>query len=330
MSEKDLKDCGVARETLVTLYSRMLLIRRLEEKIAELYPRQEMRCPTHLSIGQEAVAAGVCSALEKDDTVFLNHRCHAAYIAKGGDIRKVMAELYGKKTGCTKGRGGSMHLVDPDVGVIGASAILAGTIPIACGAAMSYKRKKIKRVAVCFFGDAAIEEGTFFESVNLALVWQLPVLFVCENNGLSTCTPLAKRQVPVPIHERVKAFGMPVAAVDGNDALAVYEAARDAVARARKGKGPSFIEASTYRWLEHVGPNFDWSLGYRSKEEVEDAMRRCPVKTFEERLAAAGILTGGQKTMLRDEISERVEDAARFGKESAFPDPHELLEATDG
>lgn len=305
------------------LYRRMVLIREVEERIVKLYPEREMRCPTHLSIGQEAVAAGVCAALKKDDSIFLSHRCHAGYIAKGGDIGALFAELYGKKTGCTKGRGGSMHLVDPDAGVMGTSAILSGTVPIACGAALAYARKQSGQVAACFFGDAAVEEGTFYESLSLAALWKLPVLFICENNGYSTCTPLSKRQPPVSIHGRAKAFGVETAAIDGNDVRAVHAAAAKAVERARRGRGPTFIECATYRWLEHVGPFFDWNMGYRSKEEVEAWMKKCPIKRFEKEFPAA------DREKIRASILKGIDEAVDFAKTSEFPDPAELLETLD-
>jgi len=309
---------------LKDLFTRMVLIREVEEKIVALYPEQEMRCPTHLSIGQEAVAAGVCAALRKEDTVFLNHRCHAGYIAKGGDIDKMLAELYGKATGCTKGRGGSMHLVDPAVGLIGTSAILAASVPIACGSAFAFKRQKKDLVAACFFGDAAVEEGGMAECFNIAALWKLPVLFVCENNGYSTCTPLSKRQPPVPIWGKAAAFGVPAECIDGNDALAVYDATAKAVAKARAGGGPSFIECTTYRWREHVGPNFDWDMGYRTKEEVESWMTGDPIKRFERALDAAKQLPAEQRRLIREGILERIEGAVRFAKESPFPKTLEL------
>ncbi len=308
-------------ETLRDLYARLVLIRQVEEKIVALYPEQEMRCPTHISIGHEAVAAGVCAALNREDVIFLNHRCHAGYIAKGGDIRGMMAEIYGKKTGCAQGRGGSMHLVDPAAGVLGSSAIVAGTIPIACGAAFSFSRRQTNQVAVCFFGDAAVEEGTFFESLNMATLWKLPVLFVCENNGYSTATPLSKRQVPGPIFERIKPFNIESLCIDGNDVVAVYQTARRVIQSMREGRGPSFIECTTYRWREHVGPNFDWDLGYRSRDEVESWMSKCPIKQFENR----GLIPEVELGRIRREIAQKVEDAVLFAKDSPLPTFQDLF-----
>lgn len=299
----------------------MVLIRQVEEKIVALYPEQEMRCPTHLSIGHEAVAAGVCTALDREDAIFLNHRCHAGYIAKGGDIRRMIAEIYGKKTGCAQGRGGSMHLVDSKVGVLGASAIVAGTIPIACGAAFSFSRRQTPYVAVCFFGDAAVEEGTFFESINMAALWKLPVLFVCENNGYSTATPLSKRQVSGPIFERIKPFGIESVRIDGNDVVTVYQTARRSIQWMREGQGPSFIECTTYRWREHVGPNFDWDLGYRSRSEVESWMSKCPIKQFEDKKLISEI----DLRRIKQEAAQKVEDAVLFARSSPFPTLQDLF-----
>lgn len=305
-----------------SLYESMTLIRVAEERIAELYREQEMRCPMHLSIGQEAVAAGVCAALGRDDAVFLSHRCHAGYIAKGGDLGRMIAELYGKEGGSSRGRGGSMHLIDPEAGVSASSAILAGTVPIACGAALAFSKKKTKRLAAAFFGDAAAEEGALWESVSLAALWKLPVIFVCENNGLSTTTPISRRQPPTPIFERALSFGCPALAVDGNDALAVHAAAAEAAARARAGAGPTFIEAVTYRWLEHVGPNPDWDLGYRSRAEVEAAMRACPIKRFE----AEQDISAAARAVARAEAAREVEAAVKWAKKSPLPRGAELVE----
>src|SRR5881397_3734437 len=235
----------------------MTRIRRAEEAIVARYPEQEIRCPTHLAIGQEAVAVGVCQTLRDGDTVLSGHRCHAHYLAKGGSTRGMFAELYGKATGCCGGKGGSMHLASPETGMLGASAIVAGTVPIAVGAALAAALRGSDDVSVAFFGDAGIEQGVTHESLAFAALRRLPVVFVCENNLYATLTPLSKRQVSADIWPRAVAHGLPGVSVDGNDVLAVYEAAAHAVARARAGDGPTFIEAKTYRWREHVGPNFD-------------------------------------------------------------------------
>ena len=264
----------LAPERLKAFYVQMTRIRRAEEAIVARYPEQEIRCPTHLSIGQEAVAVGVCQALSEQDVVLSGHRCHAHYLAKGGSLRRMFAELYGKATGCCGGKGGSMHLASPETGMLGASAIVAGTVPIAVGAALAAALRGSDDVSVAFFGDAGIEQGVTHESLAFAALRRLPVVFVCENNLYATLTPLSKRQVSADVWPRAVAHGLPGVSVDGNDVLAVYEAAAHAVARARAGDGPTFIEAKTYRWREHVGPNFDVELGYRTQAELDAWMAR--------------------------------------------------------
>jgi len=253
------------RAARVRLLREMVRIRCAEETLANLYKEQEMRTPIHFSIGQEAVAVGACAALERDDVVYSGHRCHAHYLAKGGDLPAMVAELYGRDTGCARGRGGSVHLNDPSVGMVASSAILGQTMAVAVGSALAFKMDGAPRVAVTFFGDGAIEEGIFHECLNFAVVKRLPVVFVCENNGYSTHTPLAVRQPQaIEIHQRARSYGMPSKLVDGNDVFAVFEAAREAAAAARGGS-PFFLECTTYRWREHVGPLWDFEWGYRTK-----------------------------------------------------------------
>src|SRR6267378_1925282 len=236
-------------ELELRLLREMIRIRTAEQTIADLYPEGEMRTPTHFSIGQEAVAVGVCTALRRDDVVFSGHRCHAHYLAKGGDLNAMIAELYGKETGCARGRGGSVHLNDPAAGVIASSAILGQTMAVAVGSALAFTLDGSERVAVTFFGDGTVEEGIFHESVNFAVVKRLPVIFVCENNGYSTHTPLAVRQPSdVPIHERARSYGVETRCVDGNNVFAVYEATQEGVKWTRAGNGPFFLECITYRW----------------------------------------------------------------------------------
>lgn len=266
-------------------YRWMFLIRHVEEAIAERYSREEkMRCPTHLSIGQEAAAVGVTLALRPDDHVYSTHRCHAHYLAKGGDVDAMIAELYGKATGCSGGWGGSMHLVDESVGFMGTSAIVGSSIAIAIGSATAFKLDGSGRAAVAFVGDAGPETGVFWESVNFAALNKLPILMVCENNRYSTATPLAQRQPQNPITGRVAGFGLPVYRCEDTNVTDVYEQAAQA-----RAKLPAFMEISTYRYLEHVGPNYDWNLGYRTREEVEGVMVKDPVKLFRQRLVADGL-----------------------------------------
>lgn len=304
----------------------MLRIRRVEEKIAELYTEQEMRCPVHLCIGQEAVAAGVCENLGLRDYVLSNHRSHGHYLAKGGDLKRMLAEIYGKSTGCSKGRGGSMHLVDLSVGFLGSTPIVASTLPIAVGAAFGSVLRGEDRVTIVFFGDAAIEEGVFHESLNFASLKKLPVVFVCENNLYSVLSPLSVRQ---PSHRELftvaAAHGVETHQGDGNDVIQVSELAHRAIEKARRGDGPTFLEFKTYRWREHCGPNDDFDLGYRSKAEFEEWKKRCPVETYQKRLMADRLLTANEAESMELKITKEIKEAVRFAKESPLPDPETLL-----
>jgi len=319
----------LAPERLKAFYVQMTRIRRAEEAIVARYPEQEIRCPTHLSIGQEAVAVGVCQALREQDVVLSGHRCHAHYLAKGGSLRRMFAELYGKATGCCGGKGGSMHLASPETGMLGASAIVAGTVPIAVGAALAAALRGSDDVSVAFFGDAGIEQGVTHESLAFAALRRLPVVFVCENNLYATLTPLSKRQVSADVWPRAVAHGLPGVSVDGNDVLAVYEAAAHAVARARAGDGPTFIEAKTYRWREHVGPNFDVELGYRTQAELDAWMARDPLLRHARILETSGVLTAAERLALDREVEAEVADAVRFAKASPFPEPAALYADVD-
>jgi len=319
----------LAPERLKAFYVQMTRIRRAEEAIVARYPEQEIRCPTHLSIGQEAVAVGICQALSEQDVVLSGHRCHAHYLAKGGSLRRMFAELYGKATGCCGGKGGSMHLASPETGMLGASAIVAGTVPIAVGAALAAALRGSDDVSVAFFGDAGIEQGVTHESLAFAALRRLPVVFVCENNLYATLTPLSKRQVSADVWPRAVAHGLPGVSVDGNDVLAVYEAAAHAVARARAGDGPTFIEAKTYRWREHVGPNFDVELGYRTQAELDAWMARDPLLRHARILETSGVLTAAERLALDREVEAEVADAVRFAKASPFPEPAALYADVD-
>jgi len=292
----------------------MVRIRRVEETLAELYPSGEMRTPTHFAIGQEAVAVGVCGALRRDDVVYSGHRCHAHYLAKGGDLRGMVAELYGRETGCARGRGGSVHLNDPAAGVIASSAILGQTMAVAVGTALAFTMDGIDRVAVTFFGDGTVEEGIFHETLNFAVMRRVPVLFVCENNGFSTHTRLEVRQpVSVSIHARAASYGMPARLVDGNDVFAVHAAAREAVAHARRGAGPFFLECTTYRWREHVGPGEDFDAGYRGRAEAAPGVEHDPVAQEGARLAPA------DRSAIEAEVEAEIAEAFTFAEESPVP-----------
>ncbi|HYD71399.1 thiamine pyrophosphate-dependent dehydrogenase E1 component subunit alpha [Azospirillum sp.] len=313
--------------TPLHLYRTMLYIRMAEERIAALYPEQEMRCPTHFSIGQEAIAAGVCAALGPRDYVLSAHRSHAHYLAKGGNLRAMMAELYGKDTGCARGKGGSMHLVDRSVGFLGCVPIVGSTIPIGVGAAFGARQRgETDRVTAIFFGDGAAETGVFHESINFAAVHRLPILFVCENNFYSVNTPMGPRQPEGrTITDIVRGHGLPAERADGQEVEPVAALAAAAIGRLRAGGGPEFLELETYRWLEHCGPASDIALGYRPAEEFEAWRRRDPVALHRDALRAAGVLDDALEAQLREDIGRVVDAAVAFAKDSPFPERSELL-----
>lgn len=315
----------ISPATLRSLYIMMLKIRRVEERIAEPLLQGEIKCPTHLYIGQEAVATGICANLRKDDHVFSTHRSHGHYIAKGGDINALMAELYGKVTGCSKGRGGSMHLASPDIGLLGSSAIVAGTIPLAVGVALAFSLKGQDTVSVAFFGDGATNEGVFYESLNFASLKKVPVIFVCENNFYSTHMPISACLANTCIYKKAEIFNMPGIKIDGNNVFEVFRAAKRAVEDARHGSGPTLIECMTYRWRGHVGPDFDLDKGLRSKEELDSWMNRCPIKALEEFLLEHDILSEPEKIQIYKGIDKEVEESIVFARESPYPDKTEVL-----
>ena len=309
------------------LYFGMLRIRIIEERIAELYYEQEMRCPVHLCIGQEAVSVGVCENLSVDDYVMSGHRSHGHYLAKGGDLPAMMAEMYGKVTGCCQGRGGSMHLLDRSVGFLDATAIVGSTIPMSVGAARASVMKGEARAVVSFFGEAACEEGVFHESLNFAALERLPVVFVCENNLYSVYSPLGVRQ---PEGQSViglaRGHGIESYEADGNDVVEVYNLSRRLIQEARGGGGPRFVEFKTYRWREHCGPAYDNELGYRTEVEFQQWKARCPIEGLETRLLEEGILSPPGIGRMRSQVGEEIEDAVVYAKQSSFPDEGSLME----
>ena len=307
------------------LYDMMMRIRLVEEAIEKEYARQEMKCPVHLSIGQEASAAGVCLALEKTDQALSTHRGHAHYLAKGGHVNRMIAELYGRVTGCARGKGGSMHLVDTSVGFYGCSAIVAGTISIAAGLALSNHMQGTSHVAVAFFGDGAADEGVLYETLNFAALKKLPIIFVCENNRYATHSHQRARQPLDNLKARAEAFGVQACKIDGTDVFQVYETAQQAIHRARTGYGPSFIECQLYRWRKHVGPGTDTDMGYRSQEELDHWLARCPIKQAETHLQKKGY---SQQAFdkLGQTIHQDIQNAFEFAKQSPFPDPSELTQ----
>jgi TPP-dependent pyruvate/acetoin dehydrogenase alpha subunit len=260
-----------------TLYRRMLRIRRVEERIKAMYHLREMQSPPHLCMGHEAVAVGVCAALSPRDVVFPYYRSHGWYLAKGGSLNAMMAELFGRETGCSRGWGGSMHLIDVAAGVMGTSAIVAGTLSHAAGVALTFKIRGQDSVAVSVFGDGATEEGVFHETMNFAALRKLPVIFVCENNLYATNTHIRDRQAQTEIYRHAERFGIPGIQADGNDVRAVHAEAVRAVERAHRGEGPTLLEFHTYRILEHCGVNEDHEVGYRSLEEVDAWRARSPL-----------------------------------------------------
>lgn len=314
---------NLTKEKLIEMYEKMLEIRLFEEKVFELYAQNLVPGTIHLYTGQEAVAVGVCSALRKDDYITSTHRGHGHCIAKGAKLKRVMAEILGRRTGYCKGKGGSMHIADFSLGVLGATAVVGAGIPIAAGAGLSIKLRKTDQVVACFFGDGASNQGTFHEGVNMAAIWKLPVIFVCENNLYAMGTRQSLVMAIENIADRASAYGILGIAVDGNDVLAVYEATLKAVERARKGEGPTLIECKTYR---HRGHSRVDPARYRPKEEVEAWLAKDPIKRFKERVLQSGALTEAELQRIEKEASDKVEEAVKFALDSPHPAPEEALE----
>lgn len=315
----------VSPALLRAMYRTMARIRLFEERAAELVEAGEIETPCHLYIGQEAIATGVCAALKQEDYVWGGHRSHGHYLAKGGDLQAMMAELYGKATGCSKGRGGSMHLVASEVGILGTVPLVAATIPLAVGTGLSSKLRGDHRVSVSFFGDGATEEGHFHESLNLGALYRLPVIFVCENNFYSSHTHLLDRRAEDNIYKAGEAHAIPAARLDGNDVIEVYQAAVEAVARARGGGGPTLLECRTYRWRGHVGPSWDMDVGVRRKDELKEWLPKDPVAWAHRRLWELGV-TESELEQIQQEIRVEVEAAVAFARESPYPDASTLVE----
>lgn len=307
------------------LFESMLRIRLVEESIANKYSEQKMRCPTHLSIGQEAIAVGVCANLTSQDQVLSTHRAHAHYLAKGGCLNSMMAEIYGKASGCSKGMGGSMHLIDTSVGFMGSTAIVGNTIPVAVGLALEKKLTHKKSIACVFFGDGATEEGAFYESINFAIIHSLPILFICENNLYSVYSGLEVRQpVDRKIYKMVRAMGISAQHGNGNDVEEVARKVKQAKTMILKSGGPQFLEFDTYRWREHCGPNFDNNIGYREESEFLKWKKKDPLKNF--------YSENSQKYIDRkiDTISQEIDDAHQFADNSKFPTLQEYNAAFQG
>ncbi|MCG6533244.1 MAG: thiamine pyrophosphate-dependent dehydrogenase E1 component subunit alpha [Syntrophales bacterium LBB04] len=299
-------------------YRSLYRIRRVEEEIARLYHTDKIKSPVHLSIGQEAVSVGVCEALRPRDIIFGTYRGHAMYLAKGGDLRKMIAELYGKATGCTGGMGGSMHLIGKEKGVMGTSAIVGTTIPVAVGYALGQQYLKSGVVTVSFFGDGAVDEGAFHESMNFAAIKNIPVIFVCENNSYAIHSHHLSRHHSDNICERVMSYGIPAARFAEDDIFAIHEFTRAAVEKISRGAGgPIFLECLTCRWKEHVGPGEDFDLGYRSREEVACRIENDPLRECK------SLLPPDVSPAIECEIENEIQEAFQFAEESPFPDGKE-------
>lgn len=295
----------IKSELLLFQYEEMLRIRIIEEEFAERYSSQQIRCPMHLCIGQEAVPVGVCSALTQKDLVFGNHRSHGHYLAKGGNIEGLVAELYGFQNGCAGGRGGSMHLIDLEAGFMGSTPIVGGTVPLAVGAAWSLKLRQQNSVCVVFFGDGCFEEGVVHESMNFATLHKLPIIFVCENNQFSVYTKLNDRQPDRPIYKIAQAHGLEAKVASGIDVQKIFELVSDSYTRALCGF-PQFLEFHVFRWREHCGPNFDSELGYRTKNEILEYESSCPIKHIEQKILERQIIDRLRLSEIKQLMNQQV------------------------
>lgn len=322
--EHSVLPCSTDAEKLSAMWRDMLRIRMVQERIASVYHEDEMHTPVHLCVGQEASAVGVCSSLRRSDLVFSNHRGHGHYLAKGGDLNRMIAELFCRETGCSRGRGGSMHLVDLEAGLMGASSIVAGGVPLATGAALGLKMKKRDDIAVVFFGDAAAEEGAVYESMNIAVLWKLPVLFVCENNFFAVWSPL-KHRTANEIRQRAACFGMPAEVHDGTDVEETYAAASRMVDYVRSGNGPAFIELRAYRWFGHSGGSEDSGADDRTAEDLESWKEECPVGHAEECLRSLDVLDDDAVLRVRADIDAEIDAAFEFARTSPLPNGEDLL-----
>ncbi|MGD2247360.1 MAG: pyruvate dehydrogenase (acetyl-transferring) E1 component subunit alpha [Candidatus Methanofastidiosia archaeon] len=305
----------------IEMYKKMLEIRRFEEKVYQLFTQNLIPGTMHLYIGEEAVAVGVCAALTPTDYITSTHRGHGHCIAKGASLKKMMAEIFGKRTGYCKGKGGSMHITDKSIGMLGANAVVGGAIPIATGAGLTCKLKYPDRVVACFFGDGASNQGTFHEAINLAAVWDLPVVFVCENNLYAMGTRQSMVMKIKDVSKRAAGYGIPGVTLNGNDVLAVNEAAKEAVKRARNGEGPTLIECKTYRHKGHS--RFDPAT-YRPKEEVEEWMAKDPLHLFRKKLLSKGIPEEFFEK-IEKQVEQEIEEAVQFAENSPQPEPEEAL-----
>jgi TPP-dependent pyruvate/acetoin dehydrogenase alpha subunit len=315
---------GLRPEKRLDMLRSMQTIRRFEERASDDYRSGAIYGAVHCYIGEEAVAVGICAALNADDQIISTHRGHGHCIAKGADLQRMMAELYGRQTGYCKGKGGSMHIADFSIGMLGANGIVAGGIPIVTGAGLAAQLEGKSRVAVSFFGDGASNAGPFHESINIAAKWKLPMLYVCENNLWSATTPAAATLAHVDVAARAAGYGIPGVIVDGNDVLAVYAAAEAAVDRARAGDGPTLIECKTYRWRGHTERIED--VDPRPPEEIEAWRRKDPIQRLVTSLQEQALLSDEGWQKMDEEILAAIEQAVRFAADSPFPDPATAVE----
>jgi len=312
----------IEKEKLIEMYRTMIRIRAFEERVSKEFAAANIPGFVHLYIGEEAIATGVCANLRTKDYITSTHRGHGHLIAKGGKVNKMMAELYGKKTGYCKGKGGSMHIANTDIGILGANGIVGAGITLAGGAALSAQMRGTDQVVICFLGDGASNRGTFHEGVNLAACWNLPVIYIIENNLYAEKTRISDTCKVGNVADRALAYGIPNITVDGNDVIAVYEAAGKAIARAKKGEGPTLVECKTYRWHGHYEGD---AQKYKPKEEVEEWMRKDPIPTFRKRLFEMGVLSEKDADRVNQEINKQIEEAVKFAEESPLPAPEEAL-----
>jgi pyruvate dehydrogenase E1 component alpha subunit len=316
----------VDKKLCIKMYEQMLTIRRFEEKAIELFEHNILRGNIHPCIGQEAVSVGICSNLRREDFMVNTHRGHGNCIAKGADLQLMMAELLGKSTGYCKGKGGSMHIADFEGGNLGANGIVGGGLPIAVGAGISIQNRGTDQVVACFFGDGASNQGTFHESLNLAALWRLPVVFVCENNLYALSTPLRESLSVPQISDRAKAYGMTGFHIDGNDVIEVYSKMKEAVERAKAGEGPTLLDCITYRFFGHFTGDPGRGITYRSKEEMDQWQNRCPIKKLRERLIKEKMMTEEMEKTIEANVKASIEKAVQFAKESSLPLPDEAVQ----
>ena len=318
----------VGKDKLLEMYRTMQTIRQFEERLRDIFKEGKIPGFVHVSIGEEASATGVCAALTDKDYITSTHRGHGHLIAKGGRISPMMAEIYGKSTGYCKGKGGSMHIADFDIGILGANGIVGAGLPIATGAGLAAQVRGSDEVAVCFFGDGASNEGTFHESLNIASAWKLPVIYVCENNLYGEFTAGSDVTSVKDIADRARGHDMPGVVVNGNDVVEVYETTNQAVERARRGEGPTLIECKTYRWEGHVVGEeaFMGDKSYRPKDEIEEWKKRCPLITFEQRFVPAGVVSQAEIDAVKAEVAGVIDEAVTFAEDSPMPEPAEALD----